>query len=81
MLAAFLAMYLIPAMGWQSVYWIAVVPLFFLPLMVKHFHDSPASLLIKGRKDDLSQILSKINTEVSFTPNTEFESISRRKRT
>ncbi len=73
MLAAFLAILLIPSWGWQSVYWVAAIPLLLLPFMVKYIHDSPAILLRKGRINELCRVLSKINTEASITPNMEFE--------
>ena len=73
MLAAFLAIFLIPAFGWQSVYWIAVLPLLCLPVMVRNIHDSPSILLSKGRIKELKLVLSKINTKVSFTSDMQFE--------
>jgi MFS transporter, AAHS family, benzoate transport protein len=72
-LAAFVAMQLIPVWGWEGVYWIGGIPLLMIPFMVKHLHDSPAILLLKGRIDDLRLVLSKINGQLSFAKHTEFE--------
>lgn len=71
--AGFTGIYFIPHLGWQSVYWIAAIPLIFLPFMYKYFHDSPAMLLSKGRKKELYSVLSKVNPEAAITEKTEFE--------
>jgi MFS transporter, AAHS family, benzoate transport protein len=71
-LAAFVAMVLLPSFGWHSVYWMALIPLLFLPFMTKYFLDSPAMLLEQRRFDELRSALSKVNgralpAEVEFT--------------
>ncbi len=71
-LAAFVAMLLLPSFGWQSVYWVAVLPLVFLPFMMKYFLDSPAMLLAKGRTEELRSVLSKINDRVELPATPEF---------
>jgi MFS transporter, AAHS family, benzoate transport protein len=71
-LAGLVGIYFIPLMGWKSVYWVAAIPILFIPFMVKYFHDSPAILLMKGRIDELRLVLSKVNDKVSLTPDTEF---------
>jgi AAHS family benzoate transporter-like MFS transporter len=73
-LAAFIGIYFIPLMGWKSVYWVAVLALLLIPIMVKYFHDSPSMLLMKGRKDELRFVLSKVNEKVSITPDMGFVS-------
>jgi AAHS family benzoate transporter-like MFS transporter len=75
-LAAFVAMNFIPAFGWQSVYWVAILPLFFLPFMVKHFVDSPAMLLRRGRADHLRTVLARVNPSVSLAPDAGFEGLA-----
>ena len=72
-LAGLVGIYFIPLLGWQSVYWVAALPLLFIPFMFKYFHDSPAILLVKGRIDELRYVLSKVNDKVSLTPEMEFE--------
>jgi MFS transporter, AAHS family, benzoate transport protein len=71
-LAAFICMVLLPAFGWQSVYWIAVLPLLLLPFMMRYFLDSPAVLLEQRRFADLRAALTKVGNrvlpaEVEFT--------------
>jgi AAHS family benzoate transporter-like MFS transporter len=71
-LAAFIAMTLVPAFGWQSVYWVASIPLLFLPLMMKYFLDSPAVLLQKGKIDELRAALSRINSGTALPAGAQF---------
>lgn len=75
-LAAFVAMNFIPAFGWQSVYWVAILPLFFLPFMVKHFVDSPAMLLHRGRPDHLRAVLAKVSPSASVPADAGFEGLA-----
>ncbi|MCG2620923.1 aromatic acid/H+ symport family MFS transporter [Arthrobacter sp. I2-34] len=71
-LAAFVAMLLLPAFGWHSVYWVAAVPLLALPFMTKYFLDSPAMLLEQQRFEDLRAALSKVNGQTAIPAAAEF---------
>lgn len=72
-LAAFVAMHMLPAFGWHSVYWVAALPLLLLPFMARYFLDSPATLLEQGKTAQLRAALAKVNpgavlpAEVEFT--------------
>ena len=77
-LAAYVSMLLIPAFGWRSVYLVAVLPLLFLPFMMKYFLDSPAMLLEKGRFNDLRSALSKVNGEAPLPANAEFTGLTQK---
>lgn len=59
--AAFAAMGLIPAFGWQSVYWVALIPVLTLPLSARWFFDSPTTLLRLGRTETLRATLRRIS--------------------
>ncbi|MEV7646946.1 aromatic acid/H+ symport family MFS transporter [Arthrobacter sp. NPDC089319] len=74
-LAAFVAMVLLPAFGWQSVYVVAVVPLLFLPVMVKYFVDSPESLLEQKRFDALRSVLAKVNGQAQIPADARFTAV------
>lgn len=60
-LAAGVAIVLIPAFGWQATFWVAIIPLVLLPLMVKHFYDSPQTLLKNGQTAKLRHSLLAVN--------------------
>lgn len=60
-IAAFAAMVLIPAFGWQSVYWVAILPVLTLPLSARWFFDSPSTLIRLGRTDNLRATLQRLD--------------------
>lgn len=59
-LAAGVAMLIIPAFGWQATFWVALIPLLLLPAMVPTFLESPQSLLRAGRNPELRESLRRI---------------------
>ncbi|GAA3697492.1 aromatic acid/H+ symport family MFS transporter [Arthrobacter ginkgonis] len=71
-LAAFVSMLLLPAFGWHAVYWVAILPLLFLPFMMRYFVDSPAMLLEKGRLGELRAALVKVNPTAALSADAEF---------
>ncbi|GAA2206638.1 hypothetical protein GCM10009850_020960 [Nonomuraea monospora] len=40
-LAPALALLMLPGLGWRSLYWVAILPVPFLPFMVRHFASRP----------------------------------------
>lgn len=75
MLAPSLSIVMIPELGWKSVYWVAALPLIFLPLMYKMIPDSASFLLAKGRTNDLNKVLTQLDPDYKFNENTKFEKI------
>lgn len=63
-LAAVVAIGIIPAFGWRATYLVAAIPLILLPLMMPYFADSPAVLIATGRTSKLRAILNKIQPGV-----------------
>jgi MFS transporter, AAHS family, benzoate transport protein len=72
-LAALAGIYLIPDLGWKSVYWISIIPLLLIPFLMKYLHDSPSMLVVKGKVAELCVALKKVNPNVTVTPDMEFE--------
>ncbi|WP_345751098.1 MFS transporter [Microbacterium rhizophilus] len=60
-LAAFVAMLLLPTFGWQSVYIVAIIPLLLLPLAARSFQDSPTMHLRRGSTEKLRAVLILMN--------------------
>lgn len=71
-LAALVAKATIPAFGWQAVYWLAALPLLFVPFMGRYFPDSPVVLAERRGPNAALQVLSNLAgkpvsaAEVSF---------------
>jgi MFS transporter, AAHS family, benzoate transport protein len=80
-LAPLVAMNLIPAFGWQSVYWVAAIPLVLLPFMVRCFVDSPATLVQTGRQDALRTILDRMAPASGLPRDAELEIVQEAKPT
>ena len=72
MIAPLMGIYLIPIIGWESVLWIAGIPLFFLPLVYKSLPESTSVLMKKGKKEEIFGLLKKINPDIEFDKNSEF---------
>lgn len=66
MLAPILGIFLMPSLGWQSIFWFAGIPLLFLPLMMKHLPETSSHLIRMNRKDELIGILSKVSPIIKF---------------
>ncbi|PLT32716.1 aromatic acid/H+ symport family MFS transporter [Bacillus sp. V5-8f] len=66
MLSAALGIMLIPNFGWESVFFVAGIPLLSLPLMYKYMPESIAFLLAKNKTEEVGKILCKVNP--AYTP-------------
>ncbi len=73
MLAPTLSIFLIPQFGWEVIFWIAGIPLLFLPLMYKQIPETPNFLIAKGRNLELGTVLAKVSPNFTFTQNDKFE--------
>lgn len=77
-LAAGVGMVLIPAFGWQATFWVAAIPLVLLPLMVKHFYDSPQTLLKSGETAKLRHALLSVNPAAQIPEDVTFTGLKER---
>jgi AAHS family benzoate transporter-like MFS transporter len=66
MISAALGILLIPTWGWSSVFFVAAVPLFVLPLLVRQLPESINFLLRKGQVTSAQQLLQR--AEPGYTP-------------
>jgi len=74
-LAALVAMVLLPAFGWHGVYWVAMLPVLLLPFMRRYFLDSPAMLVRKGQVGALHSALAKV-TGQALPADVQFEGLT-----
>ncbi|WP_075257943.1 MFS transporter [Herbaspirillum camelliae] len=63
---------LIEAYGWQSVFFVAGVPVLLIPFILKTMPESMATLHRKGRQDKLADVIRKIDPELRLSGNEEF---------
>lgn len=76
MWAAILGIYLIPLFGWQSIFYVAIFPILFLPWMIKHLPESAAFLIKTNQHRPLKEILEKITPSAHYPSGTQFFSQS-----
>ena len=62
-LSALVGIALIPQWGWQSVFYVAVLPVLAVPLMLRYLPESAAFLEIKGRRAELDALLAKVDPD------------------
>jgi MFS transporter, AAHS family, benzoate transport protein len=65
-LAAALGIFLIPTFGWKSVFFVGAIPLLTLPIIIKFLPESLGFLLARNKKEEIGQLLSKIDP--TYTP-------------
>ena len=66
-MAPLLGIYLMPQFGWESIFWVAGLPLLLLPLMYKHMPETASHLIRTGNKKELISILSKVSPGSTFS--------------
>ena len=59
-IAALTSRAVLPEFGWQPVFWLAGIPILFLPFLLKHIPESIVFLLLKDREQEAKQILQKL---------------------
>jgi len=60
MLSAGLGMVLLPSFGWQSVFFVAGIPLLLLPLIMRKLAESVGFLIRQGRLEEAQQVLARV---------------------
>ncbi|GAB7386949.1 aromatic acid/H+ symport family MFS transporter [Bacillaceae bacterium] len=73
MLSAGLGILLIPRFGWESVFFVGALPLLTLPLMIRHLPESPGFLIAKNKKEQLAEILKRIDENYTPQPDDQYE--------
>ena len=58
--AALFSKSLLPTVGWKPIFWIAAIPLVFIPFLLKQLPESANFLLAKGQEAEVKKILAKI---------------------
>ncbi|WP_425334732.1 MFS transporter [Priestia aryabhattai] len=57
---------LISNFGWQSVFFIGVIPLLILPLLYKYLPESPSYYMRNDKNEEMGKILEKINQDYMY---------------
>src|SRR4051794_13948395 len=70
-LAPLLGIFVMPTLGWESIFWVAGLPLLALPLMYKKLPETASHLIRTGKKEELFATLSKVSPGSTFNQNDE----------
>ena len=70
-LAPLLGILLMPTLGWESIFWVAGLPLLALPLLYKQLPETASHLIRRGKKEELFATLSKVSPGLTFNKNDE----------
>src|SRR3989338_9004617 len=60
MLSAGLGMVMLPSYGWQSVFYVAGIPLLLLPVIMKFLPESVGFMVKQGRTEEAAAVLSRV---------------------
>ncbi|OMP65991.1 MFS transporter [Domibacillus epiphyticus] len=75
MLAPTLGIIIMPKFGWESIFWVAGIPLLLLPFMYKYLPESSVHLIRTGNKEEMFRILKKISPGITFAKDDEMMEI------
>jgi len=70
-LAPVLGIFLMPRFGWESIFWVAGLPLLLLPIIYKKLPETASYLIRTGKKEELFAILSKVSPNTTFNKDDE----------
>lgn len=76
MLSAGLGMVLMPTFGWQSVFFVAGLPLLLLPLIMRQLPESVGFMIKQGRKTEAGQILARVQPGFQLKAGEELSMVS-----
>ncbi|GCB43038.1 aromatic acid/H+ symport family MFS transporter [Streptomyces sp. NL15-2K] len=79
-LAAVLAMALLPSLGFRFMYGLGVIPLLMLPLLLRHMPESLVFLVAKGRHDAAERTAARLGVPVPAPDTEALAGSARRKR-
>ncbi|MFC7685319.1 MFS transporter [Ureibacillus sp. GCM10028918] len=70
--AAMFSKSILPELGWKPVFWIAALPLLFLPFLMKQLPESVSYLLSKGKDEEVRKIMNRLTPEEPIAANAVF---------
>ena len=73
MMSAGLGIFLLPAFGWEVMFFAAAVPLLLLPVILLYLPESVGFLVRQGRNDEARALLQRIQPDLQIGQDTELE--------
>ncbi|MED0982199.1 aromatic acid/H+ symport family MFS transporter [Bacillus paramycoides] len=72
MAAALTSRSLLVTAGWKPVFWLAGIPLLFIPFLIKSIPESVGFLIMRGKIEETKKVIAKINPQLSKDTAIEF---------
>ncbi|MFA3873229.1 MFS transporter [Streptomyces sp. MMCC 100] len=67
-LSAYVALWIVEPLGWRSAFWVCVVPLLFVPVLLKLLPESLSFLVAQGRTEEARALAGRYEVELPATP-------------
>ncbi|MFD5258956.1 MFS transporter [Streptomyces bobili] len=66
-LSAYVALWVVEPLGWRAAFWVCVLPLLFVPVLVKFLPESLSFLVAKNRTEEAGKLASRYEVELPAT--------------
>ncbi|MFE9702596.1 MFS transporter [Streptomyces sp. NPDC005930] len=67
-LSAYVALWIVEPLGWRSAFWVCVVPLLFVPVLLRFLPESLSFLIARGRAEEARTLAGRYDVELPAAP-------------
>ncbi|MGW2175371.1 MFS transporter [Streptomyces sp. NPDC001705] len=67
-LSAYVALWIVEPVGWRAAFWVCVVPLLFVPVLLRYLPESLSFLVAQGRTDRARELAARYGVELPAAP-------------
>ncbi|MFG3248919.1 MFS transporter [Streptomyces sp. NPDC048187] len=67
-LSAYVALWIVEPLGWRSAFWVCVVPLLFVPVLLRFLPESLSFLVAQGRTEEARTLAGRYDVELPAAP-------------
>ncbi|MFG2543762.1 MFS transporter [Streptomyces sp. NPDC048594] len=67
-LSAYVALWIVEPLGWRAAFWVCVVPLLFVPVLLRYLPESLSFLVAQGRTDRARELADRYDVALPAAP-------------
>ncbi|MGW3865154.1 MFS transporter [Streptomyces sp. NPDC005047] len=67
-LSAYVALWIVEPLGWRAAFWVCVIPLLFVPVLLRYLPESLSFLVAQGRTDRARELAARYAVELPAAP-------------
>ncbi|QUW95214.1 aromatic acid/H+ symport family MFS transporter [Streptomyces sp. V17-9] len=67
-LSAYVALWIVEPLGWRSAFWVCVMPLLFVPVLLRFLPESLGFLVAQGRTEEARTLAGRYDVELPAVP-------------